>query len=172
MTTLQIETIDDVRVEIVPLLNAHYAEIATNKSIKPLAIDWDRYYSLEELGLLRILTAREDMVMHKTVDGEPVKNEDGTNFTRPGYLVGYFVSFIAPNLHYSETRQALNDIFYIAPDKRGGTLGYRMLREAAADLKNLNCHLLTVHMKVAHPFRNLLMRQGFELDEENWVKVL
>ncbi len=172
MTTLQIETLDAVRGEIEPLLHAHYAEIATDKSVKPLDIDWDGYYALEDSGFLRIMTARTDVQMIRAADDQPVVDDRGIPVTRPGWIVGYFVSFISPSLHYAQTKVALNDIFYVSPECRGSTLGYRLLREAAADLKNLNCDILTVHMKVAHPFRNLLIKQGFTLTEENWDKVL
>lgn len=163
MITYQVETIDDVRPEIEPMFDRHYAEIATDQALKPLVIAWERYYELEMRQWLRIFTARED-------DGKPQEWERGV--VNPGKLVGYFVTFICPNLHYSQTRIALNDIFYVEPEYRKGTIGYRLMKEAAADLKNLNCDILTIHMKTDYPFRNLLIRQGFRLTEENWEKVL
>lgn len=163
MITYQVEEIYEVRAEIEPMLVAHYAEIATDKSLKPLDIDWDAYYEIQDLGRLRILTAR---------DKPEYAMEPQTPYQGRGSLVGYFVSFIMPNLHYSSTKIAMNDIFYVDPAWRKGSIGYRLIKEAAADLKKLNCDILTIHMKVTHPFRNLLIRQGFTLTEENWDKVL
>lgn len=163
MITFQIETIDDVREEILPMLHAHYIEIATSKGIRPLDIDWDKYYAMEKAGTLRVLTARARPQM---VAGQDYY--DG----QPGRLVGYFVSFVLPHIHYQQTLTALNDIMYLDPAYRGGTTGYRMLKEAILDLKNLGADILIIHMKVEYPFRNLLEKLGFHLTEENWERVL
>jgi hypothetical protein len=67
---------------------------------------------------------------------------------------------------------AVNDIMYIDPAYRGGTVGYRMMKGAKADLKNLGADILTIHMKTDYPFRSLLEKLDFHLTEENWEKVL
>lgn len=146
MITYQVECIDDVRAEIEPMLRAHYEEIATDKDIKPLDIDWDRYYDMEDRGMVRILTARDHV----------------------GSLVGYFVTFIHRHLHYRQTVTALNDILYVDPEYRGGTTAYRLFKAAIDDVRNLGADILIIHMKVEYPFRDLLSGLGFHLTEENW----
>lgn len=146
MIKFQVERFRDVFTEAIPLLHAHYDEIATNKESKPLDPDLDRYHMLEDNGMLRIYTARDD-----------------------GKLVGYFVSMVMPHLHYSSTIYAMNDILYVDPAYRGTTLAYRMFKGAIKDLKeNSNTTVMMIHMKVKHQFRGLLTKLGFEQTEENW----
>jgi hypothetical protein len=172
MITYQPETLDQVRNEIEPLLQAHYLEITTNKAIKPLDVDWERYETLDETGMLRIFTARQGMEMQRAVDGSDVLNKDGTVFTRPGHLIGYFISFVMAGLHYQQTIMALNDVFYVTPEHRRDMVGFKLMKQGALDLKNLGADILTIHMKTDYPFRKILIRQGFALAEENWEKVL
>jgi len=152
--TYQIEKFMDCYDESIPMLEAHYLEIATDKHIKPLDADLDKYLAMEDAGMLRIFTVRDQAEDNK------------------GRLIGYFVSFVMKHMHYSQTTIALNDIMYIEPAHRGGTVGYRMMKLATEDLKNLGAEVLIIHMKVDYPFRSLLTKLGFHLTEENWEKVL
>lgn len=146
MITFQVEKFSDCYLEAIPLLIQHYEEVATHKKGKPLDPDHGRYQMLENEGMLRIFTARDD-----------------------GKLVGYFVSMVMPHLHYSSTIYAMNDILYIDPAYRGTTLAYRMFKGAMKDLKeNTNTAIVIIHMKVKHQFRGLLTKLGFEQTEENW----
>lgn len=163
MITFQVEKWDDCYEEAIPMLHAHYLEIATDQEIKPLDPDLDRYQQLEEAGLLRIFTARH----HYTTPHRNIKPPPGDP-----KLIGYFVSIVMHGLHYQQTMMALNDIMYIDPAYRGGTAGYRLIKLAAEDLKNLGADILTIHMKTDYPFRSLLTKLGFHLTEENWERVL
>ena len=140
------ETVADVIEEMVVLNQMHYDEIATHRHIKRLDPDYSRYYSLEEAGCLRIFTARDS-----------------------GCLVGYFITFITPHMHYQECIYALNDILYVHPDYRKSTVSYRLIVNAIEDIKeNTGANVLCLHMKVKYPFRHLLTKLGFQLTEENW----
>lgn len=161
MITFQTEKFDDCYEESIPMLEAHYLEIATDKSVKPLVPDLDQYHKLEEAGCLHIVTARHVM-----------EDDYGVIEGDRGRLIGYFVTFVHHHLHYSQTKIALNDIMYIDPEYRGGTAGYRLIKYAIHELKNLGADILIIHMKVQYPFRNLLEKLGFHLTEENWERVL
>jgi hypothetical protein len=52
-----------------------------------------------------------------------------------GELVGYFIGFIAPGLHYSTCLTCTMDIFYVRQDKRSGSAGVRMFRFVEAELR-------------------------------------
>jgi len=140
--------------EAYPLLMGQYLEIATDKEAKPYDPDFEQYQKVAELGMLRIVTARQ------------------MNATGHNVLIGYFVCIVARGLHYSQTTIALNDILYIDPKYRGGTAGYRLFKFAIEDLKNLGADILTIHMKTDYPFRSLLRKLDFHLTEENWERVL
>ena len=144
MIHYQVETVAECIDEIKPLLEAHYREISNHDG--PLDPDYPRYLQMCDLGLIRVMTARDDMK-----------------------LVGYFVSLLSPHLHYQQSVYALNDIVYIDPIYRGTTMGYRLFKLAIADLKdNCNVDVVVIHMKVKFEFRRLLIKLGFTLAEENW----
>ena len=175
MITYQAERIDKVRNEIGPMLHAHYLEIATDREVKTLDINWGRYYELERINCLHIMTARDfdDGMLSTEPLGAIMTNDP--NVIERGYrgnLIGYFVSFVMSHLHYQQTTYAMNDIFYVSPEHRRGLVGYKLMKKAAHDLKNLGADILTMHMKTDYPFRNLLIRQGYTLTEEIWEKVL
>ncbi len=142
----QVEYLADMLADMTVLTEAHYAEIADHKDLKVLKPDYDRYLELEELGVLRTFTVRDD-----------------------GKLIGYFITFITPHIHYSDCVYALNDIMYVHPDYRGGTVSYRLIKEALQDLRdNTDAVILCIHMKIEYPFRNLLKKFNFIQTEENW----
>jgi GNAT superfamily N-acetyltransferase len=168
--TYQVEKWDDCYQEAIPMLKAHYIEIATDKAIKPLDPNLERYQEMEEAGLLRIFTARYAPDSTDRMTDKP--RLAMTQREMHGRLIGYFVSIVMPGLHYSQTMMAINDIMYIDPAYRGGTTGYRLIKLATEDLKNLGADILTIHMKTDYPFRSLLTKLGFRVTEENWERVL
>ena len=144
--TYQVENVWQCIDEIKPLNYSHWEEIAAHQDSRPLDPDYDRYYQLELLKMLRIFTVRDDAV-----------------------LVGYYISIIVPHMHYKTSITALNDILYVHPDYRGGTAGYRLFVGAIDDLKNnTDTDIVIIHMKITHPFRELLQKLGFNQTEENW----
>ena len=146
MITYQVEDFMDCYEEAIPLLVAHYDEIANFKEVKVFDPDIEKYHQLNNMGMLRILTARDD-----------------------GILVGYFVSMVMPSLHYKNLTTALNDILYVDPKYRGTTVAYRLFKTAIQDLKeNTQTQMVQIHMKIEYPFRELLSKIGFEKTEENW----
>src|ERR1700721_1082372 len=67
-------------------------------------IDWAYYFAVQARGTLAIATARE---------GDK--------------LVGYFVFEIGTLPHYKGCSQVRDDTFYLAPEHRGGTPGFRFI---------------------------------------------
>jgi GNAT superfamily N-acetyltransferase len=149
-TTMQVESINSCIDEIKPLFYKHWREIAGNQDTIPLDPDFDRYYNLEDSGVLRIFTARSD-----------------------GKLVGYFISFIMPHMHHKSTIYGLVDMLYVIPDYRGGTTAYRLIKLAMEDLKSqCKVDILIIHMKIKFEFRRLLTALGFYRAGESWEVLL
>src|SRR5690349_2940560 len=73
----QEESMDQCQSSVASMLNDHWNEVALHKSHIPLAPNWSAYKHLEDAGVLRIFTARED-----------------------GALVGYAVFLVQKHLHY------------------------------------------------------------------------
>lgn len=98
--------------EVTPLLTAHYEELALNKEHVPLSPIWEKYQVVADNKELFILTCR-----------------------KAGKLIGYFVGFVQPSLHYSTCLTCSMDIFFISKEYRGGSLGIKLFRAVEKELR-------------------------------------
>lgn len=135
----QQESVASVWSEALPLFKAHYEDIAHYQDI-PLVPDFEQYLKLDELGFIKVFTARDDST-----------NE----------LIGYACYFVRPNLHYKTSLQASQDVIYIKRGRRG--LGYRFIHWCDEQLKLLGVQVVYHHVKLKHNFGPMLERQGYEL---------
>ena len=149
MVAYQVERFLSVMGEIKPLLEQHWQEIAVHKDRFPLNPDYEKYEIMDKMGILHIVTARED-----------------------GVLIGYFISFVMPHLHYRDCIFAMNDILFIAKKHRHGSLGTKLIYHAKEELKKIGAHRLCLHVKIDHDFGPLLERMGFECTEKNYEILL
>ncbi len=123
--------------EVYPLLEKHYEEITHYKDI-PLDPNVQAYLKLEEIGTLRVYTVREE-----------------------GEIVGYASFLVSRNIHYKTCLQALQDIIYIDPSKRG--FGAKFIIWCDMQLKKEGVQIVYHHIKKKHNFGPLLERMGYEL---------
>lgn len=112
MITCHVESFEDRLEELKVLLPSHYEELALNKDHVPLSPQYGVYVDRERNGQLLFVTLRD-----------------------AGELVGYFIGFIAPGLHYSTCLTCTMDIFYVRADKRTGSAGVRLFRFVEQELK-------------------------------------
>ncbi len=112
MITCHVESFEQQLDELKVLLPSHYKELALNQDHVPLSPQFDIYINRERAGQLIFVTLRD-----------------------AGELVGYFIGFIAPGLHYSTCLTCTMDIFYVRADKRTGTAGIRMFRFVEDELR-------------------------------------
>lgn len=130
---LSIELLD----EMLPLLVKHYKEIAHYQDI-PLEPDYDSYIRMEEMDMVRAYTARDE-----------------------GGLIGYAVFLVRSNIHYKSSKQAVQDVLYIDPSKRG--FGYKFIMWCDLQLKADAVQVVYHHAKTEHNFGPLLEKQGYKL---------
>ncbi len=138
MSTFQCELLRNCITEALPLLEKHWREIAHYQDII-LEPDLEQYERLEQLGFLKVFTARDS---------------DNT-------LIGYAVYFIKRNIHYKSSLQAVQDVIYIDKDKRG--MGFKFIKWCDQQLKELGVQAVYHHVKKQHNFGPALERQGYEL---------
>jgi len=113
MLTCQVEQLTERLEEMKPLFPLHWEELALEKDKVPLDPQYDIYLERDANGEVIFVTMRE-----------------------LGLLVGYFVGFIAPGLHYKTCLTCTMDIFYIHPDKRGQALpGVKLFKAVEKELK-------------------------------------
>lgn len=145
----QQERLDSVQEECQPLINKHWEEIAINQDNIKLNPDWDTYYKLESLGMIKIYTARVD-----------------------GKLVGYFTIVVTKGLHYVDHLFGATDMIYISPEYRKGRAGYGLIKFAEQELKKSGVSVLVINTKDHAPFDKLLQSMDYSLAERLYQKFI
>lgn len=149
MITYQQEFFGKIRTEIGLLITKHWEEIALNKDTIKLNPDWEAYKQLEDSGILKIFTARDNDL-----------------------LVGYFVVLVRNHIHYKDHLFAVNDILYLSPEYRKGRVGLSLIKFTENCLKEDNVSVLVVNTKCHKPFDSLLEYLGFTHIENIYSKLL
>ena len=112
MMTAAVEEWDAVLPELMPHLPKHWHALALNKDKVPLDPQWNVYAAKQANGELMFMGLRQD-----------------------GELVGYFIGFIAPGLHYKSCLTCVTDLFYVAPEARNCFGGLRLFRMVERELR-------------------------------------
>ena len=149
MISIKQEKIFDIKEEVVELLKMHWNEVAINQDRVKLNVDWDRYFTLNNLGIINVVTIRVD-----------------------GALVGYCANMVDMNIHYKDHMFAVNDAFFIHPEHRKSTLGLRLFKATEEILKALGVSVWMVHTKTHTSVAPFLVKLGFEHDEEVYSKFI
>lgn len=112
MITAHHEKLVDHLEEIKVLLPAHYKELALNQDHVPLDPQYDVYLTREQNGELLFTVLRDS-----------------------GEMIGYFLGFIAPGLHYKTCLTCTMDIFFVRQDKRKQGAGLILFAEVEKELR-------------------------------------
>ena len=137
MITCHVESFEERLAELQVLLPLHYRELALNQDKVPLSPRYGDYIDRERAGGLIFVTLRD-----------------------AGELVGYFIGFIAPGLHYSTCLTCTMDIFYVHPSRRTGSAGVRMFRFVETELRRRGVHRWFMGSKIQADASALFKRIG------------
>lgn len=149
MITFHIESFEERLGDLKVLLPLHYKELALNQDKVPLDPQYGEYIRREREGMLLFVTARE-----------------------AGELMGYFIGFIAPGLHYQTCLTCTMDIFFVHPDKRTGMTGVKLFKFVEKELKRRGVDRWFVGSKNHADSSALFRRLGFEPVETHHSKYL
>ena len=141
------ETFHKIFDEVIPLLKAHYLEIAHYKDIE-LDVDVEGYLLAEERGCYRVYTAR----------------------CNQNKLIGYAAFFVRNNLHYKQSLQAVQDVVYIDKAQRG--FGRLFIQWCDDRLREEGVQVVMHHLKAAHNWGKILEEQGYDLQDLIYTKRL
>lgn len=137
--------------EMLPLLRCHWAEVAHYVDI-PLEVDASIYHAAEANGALRIYTVRMGDYLGMR-------------------LLGYAVYFVRANPHYASSVQAVQDVIYVDPHRRG--IGRALFEFTHQELAAEGVQVVYQHVKLAHNFGpKLLEPMGYEAVETIYAKRL
>lgn len=132
-----------------PLLPEHYKELALDQDRVPLDPQFDIYIERENRGELLFVCARSQ-----------------------GQLVGYFIGFIAPGLHYKTCLTLIMDIFYVHPSVRGAGTGYKLFKFVENEAKQRGVQRMFVGSKLHKDASWLFEKLGYvEIERyySHWV---
>ena len=149
MITAQVEPYQECLHELMECYPAHWAELALNKDKVPLDPQYDVYDARDNAGQLLLVTLRD-----------------------AGRLVGYFIGFIAPGLHYRTCLTLTMDIFWTHPDVRGGFAGVKLFRAVEKEAKRRGVHRMfygsKLHKDASRLFEFLKM-EPVETYYSKWI---
>ncbi len=111
----------------------HYQEIALNKGVMKLDINWHRYYALEEQDAVVCLAAWLGSEM-----------------------VGYSVNVVYQHMHYQQVTVIHNDVLFVAKEHRGGGLGASLVEATETAGRYLECQVLLFHSKPGEDLEQVL----------------
>lgn len=149
MITTQIESFEDTMEELKVLLPLHWKELALNRDKIPLDPQYDVYIARERRGELLFATIRED-----------------------GDLIGYFIAFINPGLHYKTCLTCITDIFYLVEEHRGNKSGIRLFEFVEKELRRRGVMSWYAGEKLHKPCGWMLRYLNFEPVETMYLKWL
>ena len=150
MIKYTVEIMDETLIEeLKPILLKHWEEIAMYRDKIEFKPNYQSYITMQESDLLQAVIVRKD-----------------------GGIIGYYISFIYIHPHYSNDKMAQNDILFVHPDHRGGTVAYRMFKFAEKSLKEIGCSVNTIHMKTKFPFERLCQKLGMDKQEIIYSKYI
>ncbi len=140
--TAQVEKLTDRLEELKPFFPEHHRELGIYQDRMPLDPMYDVYKKHDEAGQALLVTLRKD-----------------------GVMVGYFVGFITPGLHYQQTLTCKMDITYIHPEHRGDGSGIVLFNAVKAALRQRGVKLWWVGSKNHKPIEAFYRAFGFEHQE-------
>jgi len=135
--------------EIKPLLPLHYEALSLHKDRHALSPQYEVYLARERNGELSLVTLRHD-----------------------GALVGYWISFVAPGLHYSTCLTGTMDIWFIAKEYRVGKAPLLLIRAVEKELKRRGVHLWFAGEKLHNPCGRLFKFVDMQPVETYYAKWL
>lgn len=124
--------------EVKPVLPIHWAELALNKDEVPLNPQYEIYLERDRRGEVMTIALRD-----------------------AGHLVGYFIGFVAPGLHYRTCLTLTLDIFYVLPEHRGSGGGFVLFKAVEAEAKRRGVQRMFTGSKLHQDASWLFERLGY-----------
>ena len=149
MITAQVESVRSVLPEIQPLLAKHYDFLSLHKERFPLQPNYAFYLEREERGESVVVTLRKD-----------------------GDLIGYWICFVAPGLHYQTCLTSIMDIWFVDPEHMLGKAPLILLRAVEREMRRRGVNLWFAGEKLHKPCGRLFEKLGFEKVETTYAKWL
>jgi GNAT superfamily N-acetyltransferase len=133
--------------EVRPLAVLEWEE--SGHPTQSLNIDWETYFSLEDVGRLKFFTARKGDL-----------------------LIGYFVVLIMTPLTSKHEPIGYYDAVYVHKDYRKSTVGKRLFKFVEECIRDDGIYRVIASSSKKNPIGNFLTRMGYSEIETKYEKVL
>ena len=140
--TIELATLADWKAKASPLFQEHYDEIARNKNVMVLNVNWPLYESLAEANSLFVHLAMQD-----------------------GVCIGYSMNFVSYHFHYADLKVTQNDVLFVKKEFRSGRLGLSLIKATEEHAKSIGCKLMLWHAKENTALEKLLPRLKYGVQE-------
>ena len=147
--TIELATLADWKAKAEPLFQEHYEEIARNKEVMKLNVNWPLYEAIEKQQGLFVYLAMRDNV-----------------------CIGYSLNLVTNHLHYADLKYAQNDVLFIKKEFRGGRIGLRLMKVTEDHAKSLGCNIMLWHAKERTTLAALLPRMNYGVQDIIFSKEL
>ena len=132
--------------ELFPL---HWEELALNRDVIKMDVFNERYLAADEANGLLLVTARES-----------------------GKLVGYFVAFLLPHLHYkSAGLMAMTDMYFVQKEYRNGA-GAKLILCVLEALRSRGIKKIYMSCKAHLDQTELFEAMGFKFSDKMFTRML
>lgn len=142
MITYQLESVESVLEEIIPLAEEHHLEVDLYKDLIHFNPDYEGLKHLDNVGIGYLHTARDNEV-----------------------LIGYTFSLVTHHLHYKDHFYSQNSLLFICPEYRHLGIAQELLRTEEQFMKELGVSVQMVNMKDNHRFETMMTELGFDKAE-------
>jgi len=123
------------------LLEEHREELMTNEDLMILKPNVELYKALENANSLISIVA---------FDGDRI--------------IGYSVSFVSPNLHFSDLLLCSNDVLFVTKEHRGN-VGLKLMRMTERLAKERGCGMILWGTKPNTPLAGILPRLKYKVQD-------
>ena len=143
------EFLDSVKTDSIGLIREHFAEVYPSRNVFDLDMDWDTYGTLQDLGRLRIFTAR---------DGDK--------------LIGYLWVVISPSLHAKGEQIPCEDGWFVSKGYRGRGVSKYLLSFGEKCLKEDGFKVLHMVASEDNNLDTVMDKCGYKKIETKFEKVI
>lgn len=149
MITFQVEPWSSFKTEAASLWPKHWEEVAINKDKIKLNVDFRQFDAIDSVGQLIVVVGRED-----------------------GEVVGYWVGFVRPHLHYADSLTAYTDVYFVDPAYRRPRVAWRLFKAVEKELKRRGVQKVFTATKLHLDHSRLFASLGYTETERLFTKML
>lgn len=147
MITAHVEAWLDCLEEMKPLFPQHWEKLALNKDAVPLDPQYFAYHERDARGEVCVIVLRD-----------------------AGRIIGYWIAFVAPGLHYQTCLTAIMDIWNVLPEYESTMAPLVLMRAVEREYKRRGVMRSVVGEKLHKPCGRLFVAFGYEAIEKTYSK--